>query len=732
MTFLRSHISIFILLLFILCSNYIFGQDLKGNNVILPATNSTVGSIKIGSWNALNMYGVKNIYVGNSGNFNSPASDSNAAFGYGALRLINNASRNVAIGPYAGGRIVNADGNIWIGNEAGNDSTFKNIDNIGGIDNSDTICPLIYFDFENNQVRICGTLDVNNGITGIDSVLWYLNGDTIRNKSRHLVTIDSGLFLTNPQSNTRLGYVLAWEHTNGRVFPVEISQLSDTVTQVGVGYWELINGHLEPIDDIDTAASSVYKADHIQSFTDNYSMQDTLKYDFYIWGNLYDTVAKTFPGNPLYVILDGDFTWTELDTGWSVQAYGYCYDDGGYDYWRDEGTVTSITYDEVILKTIVLFNSDLIHLCVDQSGVPGDAYKKYDTVYFISPSVEIETPVRIIDSLYVEGNTKFNDSVYLERDAIPFLEPGDPLAGVLTLRKLNTGTERQLAMTSISNLIDTLYVNGLDSNYWHYGETEDTIKTDHHVVLDSSFLMKYSNYKFGFNKLSTTMFFVGNQFINDSQHLFNGIIEGVPIPGLGTNPYLALIADDIRDGYGGSAIFIGNTSNFPYYVHELDGIDHTTGIGINDNSYEIFIGDNNEGQAAIFRIDTTSALFKTNFINNVGGFEIHHDTTIFDGIIKTNILPELSSDYLVGWNSLTKQLVATDSSGVVFHSEIGFYQEELSTTKTIFNLGFTITSSALVSLNGVIINPSQWTGVGTSTLTLLLDTGQYDLFTIKQ
>jgi len=163
----------FTLLLFII-PYFIYSQNLTGDNVILPLTNSTNGQIKAGQWNLINAYGSKNVYISNSGNFTSPVADSNFVGGWGAFKKVKTGSRNVILGTYAGRNITHADGTVWIGNEVGGDSIFAELDNIGGIDNSDTICPLIYFDFVNNIATICGTLNVNNGIIGDDSI-WSIN-----------------------------------------------------------------------------------------------------------------------------------------------------------------------------------------------------------------------------------------------------------------------------------------------------------------------------------------------------------------------------------------------------------------------------------------------------------------------------------------------------------------------------------------------------------------------------
>jgi hypothetical protein len=56
----------------------------------------------------------------------------------------------------------------------------------------------------------------------------------------------------------------------------------------------------------------------------------------------------------------------------------------------------------------------------------------------------------IIEPLYAK------DSIYLERDAIPFLGASDPLYGFLTLGKLDASTKRQLSMSTFKQAADSI------------------------------------------------------------------------------------------------------------------------------------------------------------------------------------------------------------------------------------------------------------------------------------
>ena len=113
------------------------------------------------------------------------------------------------------------------------------------------------------------------------------------------------------------------------------------------------------------------------------------------------------------------------------------------------GTAYSVYYN----KTTNLFTYD----SAGTGGVsPGDG----DTCLF-----------RIDDDTVINKDSykvKFTDSVYVMRDAIPFLTEGDPLAGFLTLRKLPGTDVRQLAMAefqsdSIGKVDSSMYSD--TSNY---------------------------------------------------------------------------------------------------------------------------------------------------------------------------------------------------------------------------------------------------------------------------
>lgn len=83
---------------------------------------------------------------------------------------------------------------------------------------------------------------------GASMEYWDLDADTIINKNRYLVKIDSALYLPGLKDESKLAYVLGWLPATGNTYPVPISTLSDTLTEEGIGYWEHTGNYLYPID----------------------------------------------------------------------------------------------------------------------------------------------------------------------------------------------------------------------------------------------------------------------------------------------------------------------------------------------------------------------------------------------------------------------------------------------------------------------------------------------------
>lgn len=112
-------------------------------------------------------------------------------------------------------------------------------------------------------------------------------------------------------------------------------------------------------------------------------------------------------------------------------------------------------------------------------------------------------------------------------------------------------------------------------------------------------------------------------------------------------------------------------------------------------------------------------------------------------VIKTKVNADLingyPSDSLV-FNSAITQTITNNSTKIPSSASVynyinsvnSIYEKELTNAETNIVVGFTINSTSLVFLNGFIIKKTQWTGEGTSTIVLSLNTKQYDNFLIKQ
>lgn len=137
-----------------------------------------------------NITGGSNVANGYRSLFSNETGHFNVANGYQALYANSNGSRNVGIGyesnrynqqgfnntivGYAAGRGISAhnkSGNVFIGHKAG---YFETGDNNLYIDNTDTLSPLLYGEFDNNLLRINGKLEVTGGLSGFSDT----DGDT--------------------------------------------------------------------------------------------------------------------------------------------------------------------------------------------------------------------------------------------------------------------------------------------------------------------------------------------------------------------------------------------------------------------------------------------------------------------------------------------------------------------------------------------------------------------------
>ena len=69
--------------------------------------------------------------------------------------------------------------------------------------------------------------------------------------------------------------------------------------------------------------------------------------------------------------------------------------------------------------------------------------------------------------------------------------------------------------------------------------------------------------------------------------------------------------------------------------------------------------------------------------------------------------------------------INTALTGVVFEKQLTLAEKNI-------NVGFTLTPTSLIFLNGTSIQSTQWSGSGTQIVVLSLDTRQYDNLLIKK
>ncbi len=204
--------------------NVIVGYN-AGKNTTTGIENVMLG-LNAGKNNTIGIY---NVMSGSGVGFNNQSGNYNVANGFQALFSSISGNRNIAIGAGAGYNNVSGSDNIIIGYSAGllNESGSKNVflgiragynetgSNKLYIENSDSTTPLIYGEFDNDLLRINGTLDINNAFSfpiadgtggqvlqtdGSGTVRWANMVGSTDNLGNHTATQNmnlSGNFLSN-------------------------------------------------------------------------------------------------------------------------------------------------------------------------------------------------------------------------------------------------------------------------------------------------------------------------------------------------------------------------------------------------------------------------------------------------------------------------------------------------------------------------------------------------------
>ncbi len=166
--------------------------------------------------------GSNNVTIGGYSMNNNIDGADNTAVGTGALRLDTTGSSNVAVGTFSlyngldlsgntaighySGYNADGDNNVFLGKSAGKNASE---DNSLYIDNTSTSSPLIYGQFDNNLLRVNGTLNSTGAITG-DATIDIASTGLMGNMSLGSESTDQGTSIA-----TGLGYTTTpWLYTN--------------------------------------------------------------------------------------------------------------------------------------------------------------------------------------------------------------------------------------------------------------------------------------------------------------------------------------------------------------------------------------------------------------------------------------------------------------------------------------------------------------------------------------
>ncbi|MBQ4821715.1 tail fiber domain-containing protein [Aquimarina sp. MMG016] len=190
----------------------------------LAGVNSTAGfNTFLGAYaGENNTTGDENTFVGLDAGYSNTMGSENVFLGSEAANKNINGARNVVLGAYAhsGSSAITGDNNVMLGNRsgynnAGNGNLFLGYhsgynelsSNKLYIENSDSNSPLVYGEFDNDLLRINGTLDVNNAYQFplTDGALnQVLATDGAGNISWNTITTPSIIELTDADDDTKI------------------------------------------------------------------------------------------------------------------------------------------------------------------------------------------------------------------------------------------------------------------------------------------------------------------------------------------------------------------------------------------------------------------------------------------------------------------------------------------------------------------------------------------------
>ncbi|MEZ4966500.1 MAG: tail fiber protein [Saprospiraceae bacterium] len=138
-----------------------FSNTVVGENAMQYLNNGSHNSA-LGAYALYrNTTGISNIGIGYTTGYSNQSGSENVFIGSGAGYTGINKNKNVAIG-YEAGRQNQGDNNIFLGYQAGRNSSGS--DKLY-IENSESEFPLLYGEFDNDLLRVNGTLNINNAFS---------------------------------------------------------------------------------------------------------------------------------------------------------------------------------------------------------------------------------------------------------------------------------------------------------------------------------------------------------------------------------------------------------------------------------------------------------------------------------------------------------------------------------------------------------------------------------------
>ncbi len=192
-------------------------------------TSNTTGYLNTGiGYHTLssNTSGYWNTAIGALSLQQTSTGSENVAMGSDALNRNTTGSKNTAVGRYAGQYLKQGNNNVFLGYNAGSFDTYHSksgciyigyeagysdtTDNKLYIENSNSLTPLIYGEFDNDMLRINGSLEVKKGSSTAGMITLYEGGgyDTNKVSIQSPASLVSDYILTLPTTDGSSGQVL--------------------------------------------------------------------------------------------------------------------------------------------------------------------------------------------------------------------------------------------------------------------------------------------------------------------------------------------------------------------------------------------------------------------------------------------------------------------------------------------------------------------------------------------